>query len=740
MFLVTLPLGVGVAVASGAPPISGVLAGIVGGVVVGLLSGSQTSVSGPAAGLIAVVATQITALGTFEAFLLAVVLAGVLQIALGIARAGSIGAFIPSGVIKGLLAAIGVILVLKQIPHLLGHDTDLEGEMSFQQPDHKNTFSELLSIGSAFHVGTALIGLASVALLVLWGRSRTAQRLRIPAPLVVVAFGVIVGLIYERIGGAWVIGRTHLVQLPIAESWHAIAGLLHTPDVSALSNLAVYRAALLIAFVASFESLVNLEAIDKLDPERRSSPANRELIAQGAGNIACGLVGGLPVTTLIIRSAVGVHAGARTKLATIAHGGLILVGVLAVPTWLNRIPLSALAAILLVTGCKLASSSVIRALWAQGRSQFLPFAATVLAIVFTDLLTGILVGMAISTAFILHSNLRRPLRRIVEKHVAGDVLRIELGNQVSFLNRASLVQALDAVPRGGQALIDATHTDYIDPDVLSLIADYRDSRAPAHGVKLSLVGFKERYQLEDDIQFVDWTSRDVQELMGPDEVLQILRDGNTRFRTGNRLTRDLGRQVGSTAAGQFPLAVVLSCIDSRTPVELIMDLGLGDVFSVRVAGNVVSPKVLGSMEYGCAVAGARLALVLGHTRCGAVTSSIDLMAASRTATEATGCTNLDSLVAEIQKSIRRDDPRFATMSDADAKRAFADAVAYDHVLNTIEAIRQESPTLRRLEHEDRLAIVGGLYDVTSGEIQFFCPLPREQGEGAPQQVHVALES
>jgi carbonic anhydrase/SulP family sulfate permease len=719
VFLVALPLCLGVALASNAPLFSGLVAGIVGGLVVGSLSRSSTSVSGPAAGLTAVVAAQIAALGSFEAFLLAVLLAGVIQVVLGISQAGSISAFFPTSVIKGLLSAIGLILILKQIPHLLGHDDNPEGNLSFLQPDQETTFSELGAMLSDYHLSTALIGLLSLALLIAWDRVGWLKRTLVPAPLVVVLLGVALALLFERFGGAWVIDSEHLVQVPVADSFESLLGFLRAADFSQLGNPTVYVAAVTIAVVASLETLLNLEAVDKIDPQQRTSPPNPELLAQGAGNIACGLLGGLPVTSVIIRSTVNINSGGKTKLATITHGFLLLGCVAMVPTVLNRIPLSALAAILLMTGVKLASPKLMKQMWAEGRNQFLPYAATVLAIVLTDLLIGIVIGMVTAVSFILHSSLKRPMKRIVEKHVGGEVLRIELGNQVSFLNRASLQQTLYDVPRGGHVLLDARSTDYIDPDVLDLITDFRDTTAPVHGVDLSMVGFKDRYRIEDRIQYVDYTSRDLQSQMSPQQALQMLREGNERFRTGQRLTRDFSRQVAATASGQFPQAVVLSCIDSRTPAELIFDLGLGDIFSIRIAGNVAREKVLGSMEYSCAVAGAKLVVVLGHTRCGAVTSSVDLLAAHQTAANATGCNNLDRLVIEIQKSIDESDPHLTSELSVDEKHAFVDSVARAHVLRTIGVIREESSTLRELEDSGRIAIVGGMYDISTGRIEFF---------------------
>ncbi|MBA4062549.1 MAG: sulfate transporter [Isosphaera sp.] len=718
VFLVALPLCLGIALASGAPLLSGVLSGIVGGILVGMVSQSHTSVSGPAAGLAAVVAAQITGLGSFPTFLLAVVIAGLIQIVLGIARAGFIADFVPSSVIKGLLAAIGVLLVLKQIPHLLGHDADPEGDMAFQQHDHATTFSELGHMVDHIHPGAAIIGFGAIALLVCWARFKPLKQSVVPGPLVVVLFGVGLGFLFGRLGGGWALEPRNFVQVPVADSLAGFLGFLQWPDFSQWSNPAVYMAGLTIAAVASLETLLNLDAVDKIDPQQRTSPPSRELLAQGVGNVAAGLIGGIPVTSVIVRSSVNINAGSRTKLATIVHGVLLFVSVALLPVWLNAIPLSCLAAILLVTGVKLASPKLVRRMWDEGRYQFVPFALTVAAIVLTDLLVGVLIGLAASTSFILYSNVRRPIRRFVEKHLGGDVLHIELANQVSFLNRAALLKVLDAVPRGGQVLLDAQNTDYIDPDVLDLIRDFDEKTAPARGVEVSLLGFRSKYQFQDRMQYVDYSTRDLQSQLTPQQVLQILKDGHERFRTGQRLTRDLGRQVRATSGGQHPLAVILSCIDSRTPTELIFDLGVGDSFSIRIAGNVISREVLGSMEYACAVAGARLILVMGHTRCGAVTAAVELAGSAETAAQATGCQHLEPIVQVIQQSV---DPltcgRLEQLSAAE-KETFVNAVARGNVARVTEMVFGQSQTLNQLHREGRVAIIGAVYDVVTGEIEF----------------------
>jgi carbonic anhydrase/SulP family sulfate permease len=470
--------------------------------------------------------------------------------------------------------------------------------------------------------------------------------------------------------------------------------------------------------VASLETLLNLEAVDKLDPQQRTSPPSRELLAQGIGNVTAGLIGGLPITSVIVRSSVNINAGGKTKLAAIIHGGFLLVSVALLPVWLNMIPLSCLAAILVVTGVKLASPALVKQMWGEGRYQFAPFALTVVAIVLTDLLVGILIGLTVSAGFILYSNMRQPIRRFVEQHLGGDVVHIELANQVSFLNRAALSKVLDEVPRGGDVLLDAQSTDYIDPDVLGLIRDFKQHTGPARGVAVSLLGFRSQYALDDQTQYVDYSTRELQAAVTPKQVLQILQDGHERFRTGRRLTRDLGRQVLATGGGQHPLAVVLSCIDSRTPAELVFDLGLGDIFSIRIAGNVTSRKVLASAEYGCAVAGAKVILVMGHTRCGAVTAAVNLIGDVRTPADATGCQHLEHIVNDIQQSTDPIACRGAKEAPVAEKQSFVDAVARRNVLRVVERMRKQSQTLDGLVREGRIVIVGAMYDVVTGEIEF----------------------
>jgi carbonic anhydrase/SulP family sulfate permease len=364
-------------------------------------------------------------------------------------------------------------------------------------------------------------------------------------------------------------------------------------------------------------------------------------------------------------------------------------------------------------------------MWSQGRYQFIPFVLTVVSIVLTDLLIGVLIGLFVSLGFILSSNVRRPLRRVVEKQLGGEVVHIELANQVSFLNRAVLARALDEVPRGGHVLLDARNTDYIDPDVLSLIRDFNDQTGPARGVEVSLLGFRRRYQLMDQTRYVEHSTRELQGALTPQQVLQLLRDGHERVRTGRRLTRNFGRQVSATADGQYPLAVVLSCIDSRTPAELIFDLGVGDIFSVRIAGNITSRKVLGSVEYGCAVAGAKLILVMGHTRCGAVSAAVNLIGSATPTAEATGCQHLESTIRDIQQSV---DPLTSQglefLSDSE-KESFVNDVSRRNVSRVVDSLLQQSQTLDGLVRDGRIAIVGAMYDVVTGDIEFLPAATRD---------------
>ncbi len=715
VFLVALPLCLGIAQASGAPPFAGLVAGIIGGIVVGLLSGSHISVSGPAAGLTAIVLAQIQSLGSFEAFLMATAIAGVIQVLLGAARAGGLANYFPSSVIKGLLAAIGIIIILKQIPHLIGYDIEPEGAEAFVEPDGQNTFTALASAFSNLLPGAALVGISSLMLAVVW--DRTPFKKTVPSALIAVLFGTVTSLALAKSGSSWAIVDSHLVNVPVAGKDGVPWGdLITLPDFSRAFEPAVLVAAVTLAVVASLETLLNLEATEKLDPQRRSAPPNRELVAQGVGNTLSGLVGGLPMTSVIVRSSVNANAGAQTRLSAVTHGLLLLGTVLLIPTLLNTIPKAALAAVLVATGWKLASPQTIRGVWRQGTTQFIPFVITVAAIVGTDLLKGVLIGLSVSLFLVLIGNMKHGYRVLKEAHVHGIVHRIELVGQATFLNRAALLNTLASFKRGEQVIIDARLVDYLDSDMVAIIREFTEETAPRKGIIVSMLGFKNRYDLKDQVQYVDVSTREVQSSVTPLQVLQSLKEGNERFVSGQRLNRDLMRQVDQTAAGQHPLAVVLGCIDSRAPVELIFDAGIGDMFIARLAGNVASPKAVGSIEFACKVAGARLILVLGHTRCGAVKAACDFVAKGLDPVEATGLTNLPSITDPISEAVHME----TTVKDRrDASNeAFVDRVAAINVRNAMRWIHDNSPTISQMLVTGEVMLVGGMYDIKTGRVEF----------------------
>lgn len=532
VFLVALPLCLGIALASGAPLFSGVIAGVVGGIVVGLLSGSSLGVSGPAAGLTTIVLAAIATftpefsamnidpatfpeaaakLGIplekyeeqmqslrvaagFRIFLVTVVLAGVIQIILGLVRAGIIGYYFPSSVIKGMLAAIGLILILKQIPHAVGFDKDLIGDEAFFQKDKHNTFTEIYYALRYHSLGAVLISVLSLGVLVLFDRplmKKIALFKFVPGALIVVLLGVLINYLYSLFAPELVLSNEHMVDLPVAHNASEVAGLFTVPDWSALSNPKVYITALTIAIVASLETLLCVEATDKLDPEKRNTPTNRELIAQGAGNIVSGLIGGLPLTQVIVRSSANINAGGKSKLSAIIHGLLLVGCALFIPLFLKQVPLASLAAILLMVGYKLAKVSLFRDMYKIGWEQFMPFLVTVIAILFTDLLKGIGIGMVIAIFFILRRNFRTSYFFHKKDVQEGEVIIIRFSEEVTFLNKASIQLALDELPEDSKVLLDGTGSVNIDYDVLEIIHNFKQHGAVSKNITLELKNIPE---------------------------------------------------------------------------------------------------------------------------------------------------------------------------------------------------------------------------------------------------------
>lgn len=471
VFLVALPLCLGIALASGAPLFAGIISGVVGGLVVAWASGSQLSVSGPAAGLTVIVLTAIEKLGGFEPFLLSVVLAGLLQLILGFMRAGVIGAYFPVAVIKGMLAAIGLILIMKQIPHAVGYDADFEGDETFLQADTHSTFSEILYSLHAISPGAVIVSVTSILIMLIW-ESRVIKRTPVlsllPGPLVAVLFGVGFHLWSQGFAPELAIAREHLVSLPAIVGPMDFLRQFTLPDFSQWRNPEVYTVAATLAVVASLETLLSLEAVDKLDPLKRVAPTNQELKAQGLGNLISGLLGGLPMTAVIVRGSANVNAGGRTKMAAFMHGVLLLLSVMFLARYLNLIPLACLAAVLLLTGYKLAKPALFKELYGKGFNQFVPFVITILAILLTDLLKGMAVGMAVGLYFVIRANFHAAISLTQD----GKNYLIRLQKDVSFLNKALLRSYLERIEENGYVIIDGARAQFIDQDILETLQDF----------------------------------------------------------------------------------------------------------------------------------------------------------------------------------------------------------------------------------------------------------------------------
>jgi len=741
VFLVALPLCLGIAIASDADPIAGLISGIVGGLVVGIFSGSHTSVSGPAAGLTAIVAAQIANLPSFEAFLLAVVVGGVIQIGLGVIKAGALSAFFPSSVIKGLLAAIGVILIFKQLPLLFGYSKDMglpfghaEALEDFEQHpdavvDHSHAFADIIfsffeamkdvfTFDGGWQLGAMSVGVFSLVLLIVWDRIPRLKKSLVPAPLLVVILGALLGWALSKLGGNWLITDQQLVAVPGDGTIGGFIGLLRSPDFTQLANVGVYIGGITIAVVASLETLLNLDAVDNLDRKQRISPPSRELFAQGVGNVTAGMLGGIPVTSVVIRGSVNVMAGSESKLSAIFHGGLLLACVVLLPHVLAMIPLSCLAAILLVIGFKLASPALFKKMAREGRYQFLPFVITVVAIVLTDLLIGIGIGMVLSVLFILNSNLRRPVRKIHEKHIDGDLLHIELSDQVSFLNKAALESAMREAPRGSRLLLDARRTDYIDPDVLSLIREFHDKTAPAFDINMELVGFRKKYRFSDKEDTVDFSLQEAREKLTADQVLEILKAGNKRFIEGHPLDRSLLKPLATNGQDQTAITAIVSGIDSRTPVEMTFDLGMGEAFVIRMPGAVVGTRAIGGVEHAVSVGGAKLVVLMGHTDSSLLSLAMGIAGSSSNESVLGECVNLQDVLEQIAVSIDAQQARDFPNMTAEEQQATMDQVARRHNARMAQQMVEESPLLSRLVTSGQIRVVTAIFDASNGSVAF----------------------
>jgi len=492
VFFVALPLCLGIALASGAPLFSGLIAGIVGGVVVGSISKSSLGVSGPAAGLAAIVLTAIGTLGSFENFLLAVVLGGAIQFLFGILRAGVIGYYFPSSVIKGMLTGIGIIIILKQIPHFFGYNSNPEGNFAFFKVDGENTFSEILNAINFISPGATIIALFALAILLLWSEvlnDKGKVFKLVQGPLVAVAAGIVY-FISTKGSTQWGISQDLLVSVPVPEDATSFFAQFSFPNFGAISNPEIWIVAFTIALVASLETLLCVEATDKIDPLKRVTPTNRELLAQGVGNMVSGFIGGLPVTQVIVRSSANIQSGGKTKMSAIIHGFLLLISVILIPNLLNKIPLSVLAAVLFIVGYKLAKPALFIEMYRLGWKQFTPFIVTVLGIIFTDLLIGIALGLAVGIVVILIKSFQNShFLHIEDKSNGVHKIKMTLAEEVTFFNKGAILKELDNLPRESYLELDVTKTRYLDNDIIEILEDFSE-KARQRQIDIKLISVR----------------------------------------------------------------------------------------------------------------------------------------------------------------------------------------------------------------------------------------------------------
>lgn len=706
VFVIAIPLSLGIALASGAPLFSGLITCIISGLIVVPLSGSSLGISGPAAGIALIVATAIQEL-SFNGFLLAVVLAGMLQIAMGMMKAGVIAYYFPSSVINGMLSGIGIVLILKQLPHAVGYDRDYEGDQTFFQADSYSSLSELPHMLEFMSPGAILIAVISLAVLMLWElpfMKKHSFFLLLQGGLTALITGALINQILIAYFPELALGSNHLVSIPVFGNTADVLSQLYLPDYSQLGNPKVYVTAFALAIVASLETLLAVEAVDKLDPYKRVTPTNRELVVQGIGNIGCGFIGGLPMTQVIIRSSVNIQAGAKTKAAGFMHGVLLLFTVIFIPAIFNKIPLASLASVLLVVGYKLTNPEIFKSMYKAGMYHFIPFCATILGLVFTDMLVGIFIGLTAALVSILLENYKGA-SYFFESHVGNKTI-IRLSEQVSFLNKANILQTFEQIAPGSEVVIDATRSKYIDYDVYEIIQNFR-REAELKNIKLIIENLR-GYGTLPPVDNARPQTYDSQQSITPAKVLELLKEGNERFVNNLKSNRNLLEQVNDTRTGQFPIAIILSCIDSRTSVELIFDQGLGDVFSARIAGNIVNDDILGSMEFACKLAGTKLVVVLGHSHCGAIKGACANV-------ELDHLTHLLDKIKPAVRSVREQEPP-ETIEDP---KVLVQKVAERNVQLTVENIRKQSALLDAMAKNGEIGIVGAMYDIETGKVAFY---------------------
>ncbi|TDN88001.1 carbonic anhydrase [Salegentibacter sp. 24] len=703
VFLVALPLCLGIALASGAPLVAGLISGIIGGIVIGNVSHSSVSVSGPAASLTAVVAASIASLGSFDIFLMAVVLGGIFQFLLGILKAGLIADYMPSNIIKGLLAAIGIILIIAQLPYAVGFVEDAGAYFGARDNIFEQAFAMLRGFFYSLHPGALVLSLISLAIIIFWERSPLKNFKLLPPSLIVVILGVLLNLLFKYAIPVLYLNENYLVNIPKIEK---VSELITFPDFSAITNPEVWGVAITITLIASLASLLAIEAADEIDPHKRKTPPNRELVAQGVGNTLAGLVGGIPLTSVIVRSSVNINAGAETKLSTILHGIFLLLSVLFLSTVLNLIPLSSLAVILLVVGYRLASWEVIRAMYKKGWNQFIPFVVTVIAIIFTDLLIGIFIGSLISIFFLLRSNYHNAFFIENTKIFRGETIRLELSNEVSFFNKASIKNSLWNVPKNSNVIIDATFASYIDHDILEIFEDFKTTFAKENNVNVSIIGLKDKYSEGKELDFVREEIEESKEKSTPQEILDYLKDGNARYVDGKLVSRRLRNKELMDFINSPPLATVVNCIDLREPLNVMMNTGIGDLIPIRAAGNLVDSHIIKSIEISCKLQRARFILIMGN-------SSNKIYAQALKEYLENGFKNPDTLILEALKA-----KQIPAKFEIKNLYIYADLLTRWSLKESQRRILKQSLYLNERITEGKIGIATAFFNRENGKIEF----------------------
>ncbi|MDN3670806.1 SulP family inorganic anion transporter [Echinicola jeungdonensis] len=609
VFLVALPLCLGIALASGAPLITGLISGIIGGLVIGAISGSGTSVSGPAASLSAVVLVMIQQLGSFDVFLTALVIAGVFQFLIGILKAGVIAEYMPTSIIKGLLSAIGIILIISQLPYALGVEmktrlSDYSQNMVDDAPERITTILE------SFAPGAIILSLISLGFLIFWDKTFLKKFKLLPPSLFVVILCVILNQLFKWIIPSLYLEGQHLVHIPKTEG---LSSILTFPDFSVISDPNIWVSGFTIAIIASIATLINLEATDNLDPHKRRSPPNRELVAQGVGNTIAGLIGGIPITSVIVRSSVNIASGSETKLSTLVHGALLLVSVLFFSGVINLIPLASLAAILLVVGYKLASIALFKQMYRKGWSQFIPYIVTTVAIIFTDVLLGVLIGSAFSIFFLLRSNYFNPFNIKFTPSPQGEIAHLELSNEVSFLNKAAIKRFLYKLPEKSKMVIDASFSTYVEPDIIEMLRDFQNTYAKENNINLKIIGLKSSYEHDKNLNLEKREIEADKKLNTPQDILDYFKDGNTRYVNGELVSKRFRNKDLMDFFESPPLSAVINCIDMREPLNILLDTEIGDLIPMRAAGNLVGESIIHSAEVACRYQGCKLILIMGNS-------------------------------------------------------------------------------------------------------------------------------